>query len=91
MLLVRFYVFGRIRSLRYVPQSKTDQERVDVEFTMQTGSKKMHAKISYIYKIHLWMRAEFNIKNDRGDNCSYKMSKAPIKLSPPTNQHPEPN
>ena len=40
MLLVRFYVYGRIRSLRYVPQSKTDQERVDVEFTMQTGSKK---------------------------------------------------
>jgi len=23
-----------------------------------------------------------------GDNCSYKMCKAPVKLSPPTNQHP---
>jgi len=29
-------------------------------------------------------------KDDRGggDNWSYKMRKAPVKLSPPTNQHP---
>jgi len=29
-------------------------------------------------------------KDDRsgGDNCSYKMCKAPVKSSPPTNQHP---
>jgi len=25
---------------------------------------------------------------DGGNNCSYKMCKAPVKMSPPTNQHP---
>jgi len=35
-----------------------------------------------------WILLELRTKDDGGDNWSYKTCKAPVKQSPPTDQHP---
>jgi len=35
-----------------------------------------------------WILLELIVMGGGGDNRSYKTCKAPVKMSPPTNQHP---
>ena len=43
-----------------------------------------------IFLVEPWLASSVGAKGDGGhdDNWSYKMCKAPVKSSPPTNQHP---
>ena len=46
--------------------------------------------LTAIFQVNLGKPVIIEAKDDEsgGDNCSYKSCKAPVKSSPPTNQHP---